>query len=166
VWLFSGEGELLFAPLTNLERVGNPWVTMHEDKPVVVVSFKVNSNQKSLRIEDILGSRKQNILAFADNVAREIKFDLQLVSKTPFDDLEFKQQFEHIKARNMAWFNEDKNFKRALNEILEPRRKYEAIREFVARELDGPSPAVRMFSVGCCSICAQFAASTNTGIQN
>lgn len=135
--LFSGEGELLFAPLTNLERMGNPWVKMHNDKPVVVMSVKVNSNQKSLRIEEILGSRKKTILAFVDNIAREIRFDLQLVSKNPFDELNFKNQpeFEVIKTKNEEWFNEDTNFKSALEIVLESERKQCVVQAFVEQEL-------------------------------
>ncbi len=110
---------------------------MHNDKPVVVVSVKVNSNQKSLRIEEILSSRKKTILAFVDNIAREIKFDMQLVSKTPFNEFSFKNQleFEGIKTRNEEWFNEDKNFKSALEIVLEPARKQDVVQAFVEQEL-------------------------------
>ncbi len=141
----SGEGELLFAPLTNLERMGNPWVKMHKDKPVVVVSVKVNSNQKSLRIEEILSSRKKTLLALADNAANGIKFDMQLLSNAPFDELEFKKQFGDIEAESVEWFNADQNFKRALDKVLEPERKYDAIQKFVKQELK-----VRMVAAQIC----------------
>ena len=110
---------------------------MHNDKPVVVVSVKVNSNQKSLRIEEILSSRKKTILAFVDNIAREIKFDMQLISKTPFNEFSFKNQpeFEDIKTKNEEWFNEDKNFKNALEDILEPARKHDVVQAFIEQEL-------------------------------
>jgi hypothetical protein len=134
---YSGEGEMLFAPLTNLERVGNPWVKLHSNKPVVVFSVKVNCNQKSRRIEEILANRRKNMLSFADSAANEIKFDLQLVSKAPFDELKFKKQCDDIMAKTVEWFNlnEDKSFKSALEYVLEPTRKYEAIQEFVVQVL-------------------------------
>ena len=132
-----GEGELLFAPLSNLERVGTPWVEAYKEtgKNVVVVSIKVSSNQKSLRIEDILGNRKKTMLAFAEGVANEIHFDLQLVSRDPFDKSKFKEQLKVTLDKEPEWFNDAINFKTALGNVLDHELKYGAIDDFVKLEL-------------------------------
>ena len=120
-----------------MERVGTPWVEAYKDtgKNVVVVSIKVSSNQKSLRIEDILGNRKKTMLAFAEGVANEIHFDLQLVSRDPFDKSKFKEQLKATLEKEPEWFNDAINFKTALGNVLDHELKYGAIDDFVKLEL-------------------------------
>ena len=133
--------------------MGTPWVEAYKEtgKNVVVVSIKVSSNQKSLRIEDILGSRKKTMLAFTEGVANEIHFDLQLVSARPFDHMKFKEQFKATLDKGPGWFNDAENFMKALEEILDPERKYGAIDDFVKLELQGRNkvgiPALIRFGV-------------------
>ena len=50
----TGEGELLFPPLSHLEVVDSPKVEMRDKRPVIVVAVKVDINQKAMVIEEIL----------------------------------------------------------------------------------------------------------------
>ena len=55
---YPGEGELLITPLSHIELVGEPETRMHEwdgkQGKVVVFRVKINNNQKSATIEQVL----------------------------------------------------------------------------------------------------------------
>ncbi len=73
----------MFPPLSHLEVVGSPHTELYNGKPVVVVSINVNINQKAQVIEEILSQRKQTIVGIAENVMKEVAFDLKLISDAP-----------------------------------------------------------------------------------
>ena len=140
----AGEGELLFPPLSHLEVVGNPKVVKFNDKPVVVVSVKVNVNQKALTIEDMLRQRQRSIRTVGENLAKEIVFDLQLVSDEPCDWY-VRTLRDHMKEevaeKDPTWFNTDSNLKAALDKVLA--LKQTIIREFVKDNLKDAPKEVR-----------------------
>jgi len=120
--LFEGEGELLISPLSHLEVVGNPRVeTLDVDgtqKPVVVISIKVNINQKSKVLEEILGLRKLTVVNAAANLRKEIRFDLRLVPGAPCDLTRFDESVKKLIEHQPEWFNSDTNFKDAVSSII------------------------------------------------
>ena len=118
----EGEGELLISPLSHLEVVGNPRVeTIDVDgtqKPVVVISIKVNINQKSNVLEEILGLRKLTVTNAAANLRKETRFDLRLVHGAPCDLTEFDESVKRLLEHQPEWFNSDINFKNAVSSII------------------------------------------------
>ena len=101
----AGEGELLFPPLCNLEVVGSPRIEHHYGKDVAVVTFKISINQKGLRIEEILRHRHHTILGIQENLAREIKFDMQLVG-VQFAESDFRESLLKKNSRNEGFGSE------------------------------------------------------------
>ena len=69
----TGEGELLFPPLSHLEVVGEPRLKEHAGQRVVVVRVKININQKSLTIEEMLRQRKRTVVAVGEGLAKEMR---------------------------------------------------------------------------------------------
>jgi len=130
--LCPGEREILFPPLSHMEVVGQPRVDMHEGKPVIVVSVDVNINQKALTIEGILSQRKQTLLSVGENLKREIKFDLQIVSESPCSQESLEKYLKICNQRDDSWFNADVNFKDSIIKVLE--LKEETIAAFVESE--------------------------------
>ncbi len=128
---FSGEMELLFPPLSHLEVVGNPMIEKFDGKPVVVFRISVNINQKARTIENILNQRKQAAIAFTENVARELTFDMKLISNADSSEARavLKQLLVCMKVRKPRWFSSDENFKKILGKVLET--KEEAVSAFV-----------------------------------
>ena len=131
--LSTGEGEMLFPPLSHLEVVGNPRVELHNSKPVLKVSIKVSINPKIMIIDEMLGRRKQTVQAIGDGVINDADFDLKLVSENPWPAAELREQFHIITKRNAEWFNNDENFQTVLDSIL--KLKKETYIDFVKKEV-------------------------------
>jgi hypothetical protein len=130
----SGEAELLFPPLSHLEVVGNPTIEKFDGKPVAVFTIRVNINQKACTIEEILSQRKQTAITFTENVARELTFDVKLISNSDssFARAPLMKLLVSFKAHNPEWFNSDVNLQRALGTVLQAKQK--AVSDFVESE--------------------------------
>ncbi len=124
-----GEGELLFTPLTHLEVVGSPHIEKHDGKAVVVLCVKVNINQKAQVIEEILSQRKQTIVGIAENVMKEVVFDLKLISDAPCPQPKLQEALKSLKGKDNEWFNNDSNLKESLGTLLS--LKEETVFDFV-----------------------------------
>ena len=120
---------MLFPPLSHLEVVGSPKLEMYNNKPVLVVSIKVNINQKAGTIEEILGRRKATMMSIGEGVINDVDFDLTIVSnrlntsealtnfkKTIMPD--FKATLYNIVDHHAEWFNTDNNLKLAMESIF------------------------------------------------
>ena len=122
MYLSEGEGELLISPLSHLELGVDPSVeTLDVDgtqKPVVVISIKVNINQKSKVLEEILGLRKLTVINAAANLRKEIRFDLRLVPGAPCELTTFDENVKRLIKHQPEWFNSDTNFKDAVSRII------------------------------------------------
>ncbi len=122
-WLVpSGEGEILFSPLSHLEVVDFPRLERHDEKSVVVIKIKVNVN-KSRTLEQNLELRKQMVITAGENLKKEILFDLKLVSDKPFELSDFNKGFEILKEPTPDWFNSDINYKSALEKLLDLKQR-------------------------------------------
>ncbi len=108
----------MFPPLSHLEVVGSPHTEQHDGKPVVVLRIKVNINQKSQVIEEILSQRKQTMVGIAESIMKEVEFDLKLISDAPCPQLELHRELTTLKRRDAAWFNTDSNLKVSLEALL------------------------------------------------
>ena len=91
---------------------------MRENVPVVVVSVKVNINQKSKTIEEILCQRKQTAIDIGDTVINEIEFDTKFVSSIPWPEARFREDLSVLLEHDEEWFNSDINFQSIINEII------------------------------------------------
>ena len=78
--VFSGEGELLFSPLSYLEVVGMPRFQIFDGKQVVVINVKININLKAQKIEDMIQKRQQMHLASFDFLVDSVKYDILKVA--------------------------------------------------------------------------------------
>jgi hypothetical protein len=128
----TGEGELLFPPLSHLEVIGNPHIERHEGKPVVVLEIKVNINQKAQVIEEMLSQRKQTIAGIAENIMKEVIFDAKIVSDDPCPQPKLQRALEKVKKRDPEWFNVDSNLKESLGNLLALKEK--TIYDFVVKQ--------------------------------
>ena len=140
---YPGEGEFLFPPLSHLEVVGNVRVEKYEHKPVLIVSVKVNINQKARIIEEILSQRQQTILAIGDGLSREIRFDLQFVSAEPCNLAKLSEHLQNERKRDATWFNKDANFVAALEKLLD--LKLEVVEDFVKKTFPRLSDTGKVF---------------------
>jgi hypothetical protein len=124
-------------PLCHLEVVGYPRLESHNGKPIIILSIKVNINQKSPTIEEVLSQRKNIISALGQRVSKEIKFDLQLIQGSKPYELEespeLRTSLEEISVESPDWFNSDHNFLAILKNIL--KKKEEAIIKCVTSRL-------------------------------
>jgi hypothetical protein len=77
---FSGEGELLFSPLSYLEVVGMPRFQIFDGEQVVVINVKININLKAQKIEDMIQKRQQMHLASFDFLVDSVKYDILKVA--------------------------------------------------------------------------------------
>ena len=125
---------MLFSPLSHLEVVGNPIMERFNGKPVVVFTIRVNINQKARTIEEVLGQRKQTAVTFTENVAKELTFDVKLISNSDSASagVGLKKLLVSFKAKSPEWFNSDVNLQKALGNVLEA--KQEAVLGFVKNE--------------------------------
>ncbi len=132
--LSSGEAELLFPPLSHLEVVGNPTIEKFDGKPVVVFTIRVNINQKARTIEEILSQRKQTAISFTKNVAKELIFDVKLISNSDSSTARacLGNLLASFKEQSPVWFNSDVNLQRALTDVLQAKKK--AVFDFVESE--------------------------------
>jgi len=130
---YPGEGEILFPPLSHLEVIGYPKVEIRETVPVLVVSVKININQKAMTIDEILSRRQNTVTALVEGVMNEIAFDSQIFATNPWPEAAFRQSVQTLTAHEGAYFNADKNFKDSLDEIL--KLKKDTIDKFVKDEL-------------------------------
>ena len=96
---------------------------------MVVVVVKPNINQKAQLIEEILNQRKQTIIGIAENVKKEVMFDVKLVSDAPCSQKKLQNALLSVKERDAEWFNVDSNFKESLGNLLA--LKEETISDFV-----------------------------------
>ena len=139
----TGEGELLFPPLSHLEVVDSPKVEMRDKRPVIVVAVKVDINQKAMVIEEILRQRKKAVITIADSIINEIEFDSQIVSSTTFFGSELRKKLRMITGHHDEWFNSDKNLRNALSWILALKKS--AIEEIVNEALKDADQKVSSF---------------------
>lgn len=116
--MIAGEEELVFPPLTHLEVIGYPRIERYNQKQLVVVSVKVNINQKALTIEEILEQRKCNILAIGDRLEKEIQFDVQLISKNTCCLWKLQRHLLNARERDATWYNSNSNYRSALDQLL------------------------------------------------
>jgi hypothetical protein len=130
----SGEAEMLFPPLSHLEVVGNPTIEQFDGKPVAVFTIRVNVNQKARTIEEMLSQRQQTAVTFTENVAKELTFDVRLISNADSSAAQasLKKLLVAYKARDPGWFNSDVNLQGALAMVLTA--KEEAVTAFVESE--------------------------------
>ena len=126
---------MLFPPLTHLEVVGSPFVEMIGDKPVLVVTIKVNINLKAGTIEDSLSRRRGTIVSIGEGVKNDLEFDFSIVSSLILSTstdlvqqatshknngiLEFKNGMRALCDKMPEWFNNDKNFQDTLKQIMD-----------------------------------------------
>ena len=149
IYTWAGEGELLFPPLCHLEVVGEPMLRVYDHQSVVVVTMKVNINQKSLTIEEMLRQRKQTVVSVAENLAREVQFDLMLAIGAKEPAASFEEVLRGVRERDDAWFNVDRNLQDEMSRVINA--KHGAIAESVRdwKRDKRPTEAVRLgVSVG------------------
>lgn len=131
-------------PMCHLEVVGRPRLDSYNGKPILILSIKVNINQKSPTIEEVLSQRKNIIVALGQNVSKEIKFDLHLVSRSmpysPSESPDLQACLEKVNEESPDWFNSDSNFLESLTTILN--KKENAIIRSVKSRLSQESAQV------------------------
>ena len=143
----AGEEELLFPPLSHLEVLGNPTIEKFDGKPVTVFGIRVNINQKARIIEEILSQRKQTAIAFTENVAKELTFDVKLISNSDssFARSGLNQMLMCMEVMDHEWFNSDVNLKNKLGDVLTA--KQNAVSAFVEQSLrENPGQVINIFS--------------------
>ena len=97
-----------------------------EGKQILVVNLKINKNSRALKIEEMIGKRKQFIMEIMGNFSRELKFDFNLlkVDLDIHDDSikaclkEVNDSIEGLKQKDATWFNQDNNFRSTIIQAL------------------------------------------------
>ncbi len=114
--------------------VGNPTIEKFDGKPVAVFAIRVNINQKARTIEEILCQRKLTAVTFTENVAKELTFDVKLISNSDSSSAGavLKNLLASYRAQGPGWFNSDVNLREALGKVLEA--KQQAVSAFVKAE--------------------------------
>ncbi len=130
---YPGEGEILYPPLSHLEVIGHPKVEIGDKVQVLVVSVKVNINQKAMTIDEILRRRKHTVTALVEGVVNDIAFDSQIFTSNTWQDDKFRQSVKQWTLHDDQYFNADNNFKDTLDKILA--LKKETIIQFVQAEM-------------------------------
>ena len=108
---FPAEEEVLFAPLTGLEVVGQPKV----EGNTMVVELRLNCNLHDLTIEQVTAKMKKTHF----DLIHTIKLDMHM--KEFSDDLMgplLKHEAEH-KKKTGQWFNNADKYKTATNTALQ-----------------------------------------------
>jgi hypothetical protein len=129
--------------------VGEPMLRAYDHQSVVVVTMKVNINQKSLTIEEMLRQRKQTVVSVAENLAREVQFDLALAKIGAGEPApRFEDVLRGVRERDDAWFNVDRNLQDEMSRVINA--KYGAIAESVRdwKRDKRPTEAVRLWARG------------------
>ena len=85
---------------------------------MVIITIKVNVNHPRT-LEQNLELRKQMVITAGENLKKEIKFDLRLISNESFVLLGFDEEIELLIKLAPDWFNSDVNYKRALEKLLD-----------------------------------------------
>ncbi len=116
---------------------------MRDNKPVVVVSIKVNKNQKIMTIEEILSRRKNIVSSIRDGVTNDMEFDLRIVSNSPWSMAQFKESLRKLVDQDAEKFNDDNYLKITLDSILEHKRQ--TCQDFVNSEMDSGCEQVSFF---------------------
>ena len=114
--------------------VGNPAIEKLDGKPVAVFTIRVNINQKARTIEEVLSQRKQTAITFTENAAKELTFDMKLISDSDTSRAlaglnKLRSNFKDLAPE---WFNSDENLQEALGKVLEA--KPQAVLAFVKAE--------------------------------
>ena len=112
---------------------------VYDHQSVVVVTMKVNINQKSLTIEEMLRQRKQTVVSVAENLAREVQFDLMLAIGAEEPAASFEEVLRGVRERDDAWFNVDRNLQDEMSRVINA--KYGAIAESVRKWKRDKRPA-------------------------
>ena len=69
---FPGEEEVLMPPLSNLEVMGEPYLTRLEGHIVLIVPLRVNVNIKSKTMDELTSTRKDVLLSAIKDLHAEI----------------------------------------------------------------------------------------------
>eukprot|EP00961_Rhodomonas_salina_P294972 3935013-Rhodomonas_salina.2 len=145
---YPDEDEILMPPRSFMEVVGEPSVIVAEAAPFLLVPVKININLQCPTLDQLRESRKTMILSTLEHVRKEINRDVQLKIATDevkerakmdifwdFEDEHGGKRFvESIKEegakalaaakeRAPSWFNEDRQFRRAMQDALNVQRR-------------------------------------------
>jgi Ran GTPase-activating protein (RanGAP) involved in mRNA processing and transport len=146
-WLsqYPRESEVLLPPLSNLEVVGESYVeevTMPTTPPqpehstllpaaksqgqIIIVPIRLDINNKSRTIEDLIATRKRLHLATYAHLLEESKRELRamLVGEGAEQLLQeamvpLQKNYELEQGRAVEWFNDDHHFREAHNQMLD-----------------------------------------------
>ncbi len=101
---------------------------------MAVFTIRVNTNQKASTIEEVLSQRQQTAVTFTENAAKELMFDVRLISNADSSAARagLKDLLVSYKARDPGWFNSDINLQEALAKVL--KAKEVAVAAFVESE--------------------------------
>ena len=141
---YPGEDEILIPPLSFLEITGEP-STMDTDKgqQVTVYPARINCNLKGQTMEEIEERRRTDLLAQEPYLIAEFQRDVPpvletlmgyrhrdevvLMSLPASDDLsamaQYIKEWEELKSRGTAWFNNDKNYLEAVTKAYRSKHK-------------------------------------------
>ena len=109
---FPGQGEILFAPLTGMQVVGEPRVDV--DGGAVVLQIRLNSNLHDSTIEQVVAKMRGAHL----NMVRIIETDLQQLN-FPVEALDMVSEHRRRMGwRDGQWFNQSENFALATEQAL------------------------------------------------
>ena len=108
---YPQEEEILFAPLTGLQVVGNPAVEAH----TIIIDIRLSCNLHDLTIEQVIAKMKKTHL----DLVHTIKMDMLLLG---FSESALRPLAEHSKKYNNQAgqrFNSADNYKLATNDALD-----------------------------------------------
>jgi NLR family CARD domain-containing protein 3 len=120
------EEEILFNPLTGLEVRGEPRV----EGKVLIVEVKLSINLTSLTIEQVIGKRKKVLQDMVPGLEAEVRQALRMEGlATPHGTEkllgEFRKDVEEEElGHSSEWYNDDEQFAKALQGMLEAKRQY------------------------------------------
>ena len=129
---FPQEEEVLFGPLCNIERVGSARVEMIQGTLILVVPFRVNTNTKSLTLEQLESRRKSLHLAAMDQLLWEADLEVKHLAPAAGKSLQrviaegrqmLVEKQTTMKQEDCRWFNVDQNYIRALDDALKLKRR-------------------------------------------
>ena len=118
VWVsqFPTENEILFAPLTGLEVISEPWL----EGSTIMISLRISTNTRDLTIDEVIGKMKRSHI----DLIRYIIDDLQC---TGVDDgtllLPLTSLLQRQAERDAIEFNITANFSRWTEQLLEARKQ-------------------------------------------
>mmetsp|Transcript_28513 Transcript_28513/g.67929 ORF Transcript_28513/g.67929 Transcript_28513/m.67929 type:complete len:304 (+) Transcript_28513:287-1198(+) len=134
---FPGEEEILIPPRSNLEVVGDPFVEHTRTGPVIVIPARIKCKLKAKTMEQIRQQCKLLHLSLLDNLLNQLPRDLHHLPLTHSFLAHAKGDYvgqeeklvqsvreecdlivERHRRKRAAWFNEDANYKRILEETV------------------------------------------------